>query len=106
MPQSDELIERVARAIHDTLDLSEGLKLDMAMEGEFSKAARAAITALQPIDGEVERLIATIRERAKQQPSPGLMERQGLDEKAIRYGQALLLAVADELSALNRDRLL
>jgi hypothetical protein len=50
--------------------------------------------APSPVAGDVVELI---RARAKQRPSDGLIARQGVDETAIRYGQALLLALADEI---------
>jgi RecJ-like exonuclease len=47
MPLDEGLVEVVAQSIYESLDLSRGLKYDMMMEGQFHKAARAAIEAYE-----------------------------------------------------------
>jgi hypothetical protein len=51
---SDERTELVATAIDDALDLSDGLKEEMRVGGDFDHAARAAIAALDQADAVSE----------------------------------------------------
>lgn len=44
-------------------------------------------------------VVAYLRRRAEQEPSAGLRERQGIDQRAVEYGQALLKACADEIES-------
>jgi hypothetical protein len=56
MPQSDELIERVAKAIHLSYPHDIDPRSFERMRKIRVEQAKGAITALQPIDGEVETL--------------------------------------------------
>jgi len=53
-------------------------------------------------DEAVDSCRVRLLELSEQRPSPGLIERQGVTEDAIKYGQALLKAAADQLLKLKR----
>lgn len=84
-----------------------------APQGEVERCALCSCQLSRPWTGSDEphcgeclsalapdqNVVAYLRRRATQRPSDGLVERQGLPEIAIEYGQALLNACADEIEA-------
>jgi len=56
--------------------------------------------AADVFEAALDNAVAYLRMRAEQRPSDGLIARQGLNERAIEYGQALLKSCADELETL------
>lgn len=66
---------------------------------DANRAAEAWNTRTRITGGDelVSRIVAWLRDYGNRRPSPGLIERQNINEEAIGYGQAVLKAAADHL---------
>jgi hypothetical protein len=113
MPQSDELIERVAKAIHLSYPHDIDPRSFERMRKIRVEQAKGAITALQPIDGEVERLLRNpqlpfdiaLAVQNSHYVANGVKPLDHLDAFTEQYVKDARTSIETIVSALNRDRL-